>query len=412
MADVKISQLPSASTPLAGTEVLPIVQGGVTSKVAISDVTAGRAVSMTSITVADGSASTPSITNDGDTNTGIFFPAADTIAFAEGGVEAMRLDSSGNLGLGVTPSAWASNWKVFELGYGSFNANAGGIGIYGNAYNNTSNVATYKANGFASSYQTYDGGHYWSTAPSGTAGNAITFTQAMTLDASGLLALGTTSPASATRLTLDYPGFVQMVMRSSGTDRISLYGDAAVSAVDAKANPLAFSAGSAERARITSGGDFLVGTTSSGLKTNRSMGFQVAGGCTQFISHSTSDASGDSYVEFGYNGTKIGSITQSGTTAVLYNVTSDQRLKENIVDAPEFGNVIDSIQVRSYDWKTDQTHQRAGFVAQELVTVAPEAVHQPVDPDDMMAVDYSKLVPMLVKEIQSLRKRLTALEQK
>jgi hypothetical protein len=51
---------------------------------------------------ADGSASTPSITNDGDTNTGIFFPAADTIAFAEGGVEAMRLDSSGNLGIGLT----------------------------------------------------------------------------------------------------------------------------------------------------------------------------------------------------------------------------------------------------------------------------------------------------------------------
>jgi hypothetical protein len=87
-------------------------------------------------------------------------------------------------------------------------------------------------------------------------------------------------------------------------------------------------------------------------------------------------------------------------------------LKENIIDSPEFGSVIDSIQVRSYDWKSDHTHQRAGFVAQELVTVAPEAVHQPADPDEMMAVDYSKLVPMLVKEIQSLRKRLTALEGK
>ena len=62
--------------------------------------------------------------------------------------------------------------------------------------------------------------------------------------------------------------------------------------------------------------------------------------------------------------------------------------------------------MRSYDWKADGTHQRAGFVAQELVTVAPEAVHQPTNTEDMMAVDYSKLVPMLVKEIQSLRKRL------
>jgi hypothetical protein len=54
------------------------------------------------INFADGSASTPSITNDGDNNTGIFFPAADTIAFAEGGAESMRLDSSGNLGIGTT----------------------------------------------------------------------------------------------------------------------------------------------------------------------------------------------------------------------------------------------------------------------------------------------------------------------
>jgi hypothetical protein len=63
------------------------------------------------INFADGSASTPSITNDGDTNTGMFFPAADTIAFAEGGTEAMRINSSGGvsvlncLGVGnATPS--------------------------------------------------------------------------------------------------------------------------------------------------------------------------------------------------------------------------------------------------------------------------------------------------------------------
>lgn len=51
-----------------------------------------------------GAVGTPAITTSGDLNTGIFFPAADTIAFAEGGVEAARFDSSGNFGLGVTPS--------------------------------------------------------------------------------------------------------------------------------------------------------------------------------------------------------------------------------------------------------------------------------------------------------------------
>jgi hypothetical protein len=110
-----------------------------------------------------------------------------------------------------------------------------------------------------------------------------------------------------------------------------------------------------------------------------------------------------SFLESG--GAEVGSITTSGS-ATLYNVTSDQRLKENIVNAPEFGEVIDSLQVRSFDWKTDGNHQRAGFIAQELVIVAPEAVYQPSDTEQMMAVDYSKLVPMLVKEIQSLRNRL------
>jgi hypothetical protein len=109
------------------------------------------------------------------------------------------------------------------------------------------------------------------------------------------------------------------------------------------------------------------------------------------------------------SGVEVGSITTSGS-ATLYNVTSDQRLKENIVNAPDFGSVIDSLQVRSFDWKSDSTHQRAGFIAQELVAVAPEAVYQPVDTEQMMAVDYSKLVPMLVKEVQSLRARVAQLE--
>jgi len=72
------------------------------------------------IVAPDGSASAPAITNDGDTNTGIFFPAADTIAFAEGGVEAMRIDSSGRVGVGTTSPNQTLVVKT---------ANGGGIAI-------------------------------------------------------------------------------------------------------------------------------------------------------------------------------------------------------------------------------------------------------------------------------------------
>ncbi len=59
----------------------------------------------TGISGVDGSAATPAI-EGGDTNTGMFFPAADTIAFAEGGVESMRIDPNGRLGIGTTTPAW------------------------------------------------------------------------------------------------------------------------------------------------------------------------------------------------------------------------------------------------------------------------------------------------------------------
>jgi hypothetical protein len=100
----------------------------------------------------------------------------------------------------------------------------------------------------------------------------------------------------------------------------------------------------------------------------------------------------------------------SGGTTVAYNTSSDRRLKENITDADDAGSKVDAIQVRKFDWIADGSHQDYGMIAQELQTVAPEAVSTPENSDDMMGVDYSKLVPMLVREIQSLRARVAQLE--
>ncbi len=104
-----------------------------------------------------------------------------------------------------------------------------------------------------------------------------------------------------------------------------------------------------------------------------------------------------------YNGTsQVGSITTS-TTATAFNTGSDIRLKENIIDAPSALASVNAIKVRSFDWKVDGTHQDYGYIAQELLEVVPEAVSVPTNEDEMMGVDFGKLTPRLVKAIQELK---------
>ena len=156
-------------------------------------------------------------------------------------------------------------------------------------------------------------------------------------------------------------------------------------------------------------GDIITGAyLGAGLQNVNGVTLNNNGNSYAIVNHVSGTNTGTYYVAFGYNGSAIGSITQSGTTGVLYNITSDQRLKENIVDAPSADADIDAIKVRSFDFISDKSNVKYGFIAQELVTVAPYAVHQPENSEEIMGVDYSKLVPMMIKEIQSLRARLKA----
>jgi hypothetical protein len=177
-----------------------------------------------------------------------------------------------------------------------------------------------------------------------------------------------------------------------------------------------------ERARIDSSGRLLVNTTSQLGKVTVDNGGNTTG---VYVLQSNSGINHvginvkSSYVTGGQTGTMIKFIQASdatvGTisstiTATAYNTSSDQRLKENITDASSASDDIDAIQVRSFDWKADRSHQKYGMVAQELQSVAPIAVTGDADSDEMMGVDYSKLVPMMLKEIQSLRARVAQLE--
>ena len=117
-----------------------------------------------------------------------------TVFIGAGGAGRVQVNSSGNLGLGVTPSAWSASWKALQVNAQTTlfaGSTSGYLGV--NIFNDGTNK--YIGTGEATLYEQATGAHKWYTAPSGTAGNAISFTQAMTLNASGNLGVGTASPA-------------------------------------------------------------------------------------------------------------------------------------------------------------------------------------------------------------------------
>jgi len=344
------------------------------------------------------------INNNGGTDFTLYNATSSAIMY--------QVSSSGNLGLGVTPYGWyaGSSAHVFQINNGSFYADsANSVSLASNWGFTTGGAQQYISSSYATRYIQSSGQHIWNVAPSGTAGNAISFTQAMTLTNAGNLGIGTTSPTSIsnyTTITLNGTTGSIIDLQSNGTTGSRFQCDTTYPGLalwTASTNPMIFGTNYTERMRIDSSGNLLVGTTSAGVGY-ASQGIILEPAGYESVNHASGTSSGSAYIAFGYNSAGIGSITQNGTTGVLYNVTSDQRLKTNIVDAPQ-GN-IDQIKVRSFDWIADGSHQEHGMVAQELLEVAPYAVHQPTNPEEMMGVDYSKLVPMMIKEIQDLRARL------
>jgi hypothetical protein len=124
----------------------------------------------------------------------IYSDTSKYLAFGtNGATEKMRLDASGNLGLGVTPSAWAGGYTVLQvLNLSLFGTSGLDLNLASNTYYDGTSYK-YIGNGFATMYNQFQGKHYWSTAGTSTAGNTISFTQAMTLNASGNLSIGNTN---------------------------------------------------------------------------------------------------------------------------------------------------------------------------------------------------------------------------
>ena len=287
-----------------------------------------------------------------------FYPTGST------GGERMRLDSSGNLGLGVTPSGWGGGYKSYSnLLYGEYySTNGGQVGLAANTYFNGTNWI-YKNTTNASRYeQALGSGHIWYTAPSGTAGNAITFTQAMTLDASGNLIVGITSVGNSARQRIytassSQPGLEINLDNASATGQglIISQGNTAGSTY-----------------KLISGWSGLFGSSAS-----------------------------ETFIV--YNNGNVRNTNNS------YAGISDRSLKENIVDAtPKLADLL-KVRIRNFNLIGDSTKQ-IGVIAQELEEIFPGMVEE--DGEGIKSVKYSVFTPMLLKAIQELSQEIETLKQR
>jgi hypothetical protein len=333
------------------------------------------------------------------------------------------LDSSGNLGLGVTPSAWNTVTPVFQI-------NKAALYGYGNEVSLSANYLfssgdKYIASDFATRYNQASGQHRFYTAPSGTAGNAITFTQAMTLNASGNLGIGTTSPN--TRLSVVGAGDNSTVAvfggASGGTGRglriatgiPSGGSNNEIAILDAQSDQgvpvMAFQTAGTERARIDSSGNLLVGTTSNPA-TGR-IGIQI-GSTGSDIGLAIKALNNGNWGAGFYNssGTNVGSIVIN-SSATAYNTSSDYRLKNTIAPMTNALARVAQLKPVTYKWNSDGSDGQ-GFIAHELAEVVPECVtgeKDAVNEDGTpkyQGIDTSFLVATLTAAIQELKAEFDA----
>jgi hypothetical protein len=240
----------------------------------------------------------------------------------------------------------------------------------------------------------------------------------MRIDSSGNVGIGVTPNASYSKLQVKAPdssyGF-DLVGRdagSNGESQITFWNSnqtTQLAAIFNTSDNLLFVTGTTERMRITSGGEFGFGTSSDTV-INGSVYIKAVDAANTVIKvgHKTGSVSGADFIAFYYNNVQIGGVAQNGTTAVSFNTTSDYRLKEDLKDFAGL-DIVSKIPVYDYKWKADKSRSY-GVMAHELQDVLPDAVTGEKDAEEMQGVDYSKIVPLLVKSIQELKAKVEKLE--
>jgi hypothetical protein len=426
------SSLTLQSTSGAGTSDAIIFQTGSQSeRMRIS--TSGQ------ITIGAGTVGAPALSTTGDTNTGMFFPAADTIAFAEGGVEAMRIDALGRVGIGTSSP---SNKLVVESSALNIVVSSS-TGSYGaflrNSASGQPSYDFYQTNGTETGRITVDSSSNMAFATGSSA------TERMRIDSFGNVGIGATAVAGV-RLQIQQDQaaytycdlvnvtngggavFRQIVRNIANTgttsvDYAKLIGSGlAINNNDTNAaNFTSFGVGGTERMRIDSSGNVGIGLSNPGGYSGK---LAISGSVYSVLT------SGETV--YGWNFGSYGNVfifgRQSDKAVGLYdgvtaslrwttdtagnftaagNVTaySDARLKKNVSTIDNALELVEKMRGVRYE-RIDSGKAGVGVIAQEMQEVLPEVVQE----GENLSVAYGNLVGVLIEAVKELSARVKELE--
>jgi hypothetical protein len=340
--------------------------------------------------------------SSGILGTGTYLP----MTFHTGGSERMRIDTSGNVGIGTSsPSA---KLDVAVAGANLVQQLSG-----------TSGVFTRLGTASSSFYQVHNGttDTFLYTQEASALRFGTNAAERMRIDSSGNVGIGTSSPNFRLQLNTATASAAQYLQITNGSTG-SAAGDGMLVGVDASNEAicwmqenaaLKFATNNTERMRINSSGDVLMGTT-SGLVAGAKAFFSSGYSWIYRNSSTSTDGTLDIYSNWGATARNVLRIQTDGNVLNFnnsYGSLSDATLKENIVDAsPKLDDLL-NVKIRNFNMIGDDNKQ-IGVIAQELEEVFPSMVSE--GEDGIKSVKYSVFVPMLIKAIQELNAKVTALE--
>jgi hypothetical protein len=247
------------------------------------------------------------------------------------------------------------------------------------------------------------------------------FDPRMTINSSGNVGIGTTSPTFnvGSGLEISRAGVATLrVTDSDGTTGSTelLQADADGYLFTRQSGALVFGTNDTERMRIDSSGNILFGTTSAG-NTNTYFSFDSGTASNQLNLGSNTTAL-HTLVNFRDSTNGVIGNVQSNSGGVSFNSISDYRLKENIVGMTSALDRVSQLKPSQYNLKKHKDNTVEGFIAHELQEVFPQAVSGEKDKvndkgePEYQFVDNSKLVPLLVGAIQELKAEIEILKNK